>query len=244
MRSIEKAIFPAILAGSLFIFLFSSLVSNPHIVLASSITVQSSGVLSVLEEALPPEILPAQNLPPEQANLDAPPPAENQPVAESLPVAGELPASEPVTAQESAATADGCTLGTAVPEDVRQWCGLIEASAQENGLDPNLVAAVIFQESHGDANAYSHSGAVGLMQVMPRDGLAANLMCINGPCFTARPSMAELYDPLFNVSYGCNMLAGLINKHGSLREALRAYGPANSGYYYADLVLSLYAQYQ
>ncbi|MCC6148548.1 MAG: transglycosylase SLT domain-containing protein [Anaerolineaceae bacterium] len=244
MRSIEKAIFPAILAGSLFIFLFSSLVSNPHIVLASSITTQSGGVLTILEETLLPEILPAQNLLAEATNSQAYTQTESQPASESLSTAGELPALEPAATQEELPFEAGCHLADAVPEVVRQWCGLIEASAQVYGLDPNLVAAVIFQESHGDANAYSHSGAVGLMQVMPRDGLAANLMCINGPCFTARPSMAELYDPAFNISYGCGMLSGLINKHGSLREALRAYGPANSGYYYADLVLSLYAQYQ
>jgi len=36
------------------------------------------------------------------------------------------------------------------------------------------------------------------------------------------------------------MLAGLIKKHGSLREGLKAYGPMDVGYAYADKVLSVY----
>ena len=96
------------------------------------------------------------------------------------------------------------------------------------------------QESGGNPDAYSHSGAVGLMQVMPRDGLAAGFMCVNGPCFGSRPSMSELYDPEFNVSYGTRMLSGLVAKRGSVRDGLMAYGPANVGYYYADKVLAIY----
>jgi len=144
----------------------------------------------------------------------------------------------------STSVSDDCQLAVSVPEPVRQWCSLIQSAAQEHSLDPYLVAAIIFQESHGNPSAYSHSGAVGLMQVMPRDGIAAGFQCINGPCFAGRPSSDELYDPAFNISYGCQILAGLVQKHGSIREALRAYGPANSGYYYADLVLSLYNQFQ
>jgi len=48
-------------------------------------------------------------------------------------------------------------------------------------LPEALIAAVILQESGGDPSAYSSSGAVGLMQVMPRDGIAAEFMCVNGP---------------------------------------------------------------
>jgi soluble lytic murein transglycosylase-like protein len=123
---------------------------------------------------------------------------------------------------------------------VRQWCDLIDRYSRDNGLDSNLVAAVIQQESGGNARATSSSGAVGLMQVMPRDGVAASFMCANGPCFSSRPSMSQLYDPEFNVQFGTRMLAGLVNKHGSTRDALRAYGPANSGYYYADKILGIY----
>jgi hypothetical protein len=39
------------------------------------------------------------------------------------------------------------------------------------------------------------------------------------------------------------MLAGLINRLGSLREALKAYGPMDMGYSYADRVLAIYENY-
>lgn len=44
---------------------------------------------------------------------------------------------------------------------------LIAAAAEEAGLDPDLVHAVIRAESAYRADAVSHKGAVGLMQLMP-----------------------------------------------------------------------------
>jgi len=98
----------------------------------------------------------------------------------------------------------------------------------------------MLQESGGQPDVISASGAVGLMQVMPRDGIAASFECINGPCFTGRPSMQELLNPEFNLDYGCNMLTRLISEKGSIRDALKAYGPRDVGYIYADKVLGIY----
>ena len=72
---------------------------------------------------------------------------------------------------------------------------LIEQYARETALDPNLISAVMLQESAGRPDAYSKSGAVGLLQVMPRDGKAAGFMCKNGPCFADRPSMKNCLIP-------------------------------------------------
>ncbi len=137
----------------------------------------------------------------------------------------------------------GCTISQDYPQSVRQWCTEIEQYARENGLDPNLVSAVMLQESAGEPDAYSRSGAVGLLQVMPRDGLASSFMCPGGPCFSNRPSMQELFDPQFNISYGARLLASLIDHYGDLREALKAYGPKDVGYYYADLVIGIFNTY-
>jgi len=137
-----------------------------------------------------------------------------------------------------------CTLSAQYPDSIRRWCGLIEHNAREHNLDPHLIAAVMLQESGGNPAALSKSGAVGLMQVMPRDGAAAQFICRDGPCFANRPTMLELYNPGFNIAYGCRMLSGLVSKHGSLREALKAYGPTDVGYTYADIVLSIYWRYQ
>ncbi len=131
----------------------------------------------------------------------------------------------------------GCSLSQSYPASILQWCGLIERYARENGIDPDLVSAVMLQESSGRPDAYSKSGAVGLLQVMPRDGRAANFICTNGPCFSSRPSMSDLFDPGYNIAYGTQMLGRLIHEQGSLREALRAYGPMDVGYDYADLVI-------
>lgn len=150
---------------------------------------------------------------------------------------GEEETPEPVADNTS------CTLSAVYPKTILQWCALIEIAAQETGLPPNLLAALILQESGGDPQILSSSGAVGLMQVMPRDGIAAEFMCVNGPCFASRPTIKELKDPAFNVTYGSQMLAGLYAKHGSYRDALYRYGPMDVGYYYADLVLKIWIEY-
>ncbi len=132
-----------------------------------------------------------------------------------------------------------CILSQSFPQDIRKWCTPIMRHSAKNNLDPNLIAALIWQESGGNPKAYSKSGAVGLMQIMPRDGIAASFQCINGPCFTKRPTISELEKPNFNIKYGTGMLAGLLNKYGDMREALKYYGPMNVGYSYADKVLSI-----
>ena len=150
----------------------------------------------------------------------------------------------PVAEMPPAENPNGCALPASYPEDIHQWCQPINQAAAYYGLDPRLIAAVMLQESGGHPDAYSKSGAVGLMQVMPRDGLAADFMCANGPCFSSRPTMEELFDPQFNIDFGTMMLSGLISKYGDIREGLRAYGPMDSGYHYADLVLAIYNNYQ
>lgn len=123
---------------------------------------------------------------------------------------------------------------------VRRWCPLIMHAADRYQLDPHLIAALILVESGGDPQAYSSSGAVGLMQVMPRDGIAERFWCADRPCFADRPSIAELQDPAFNVDYGAMLLRSNVDRYGLLREALRAYGPLYVDNHYADLVLATY----
>ncbi|HEY9076460.1 MAG TPA: transglycosylase SLT domain-containing protein [Anaerolineaceae bacterium] len=138
--------------------------------------------------------------------------------------------------QPGAIPAD-CKVSPKYPAAVRQWCSLIQKYAAQNNLNPDLIAALILQESGGKPDAYSKSGAVGLMQVMPRDGIAASFMCSGKPCFANRPSTQELLDPQFNIEYGTRYLGGLVKKYGNIRDALKAYGPMDMGYRYADIVL-------
>jgi hypothetical protein len=153
-------------------------------------------------------------------------------------------ADEDGSVSNSPGALDGmCAVSDRYPAAILQWCGLITHYANKHGIPPDLIASLIWQESGGNPAAYSRSGAVGLMQVMPRDGLAASFMCKNGPCFSTRPTIEQLKDPEFNIAYGTRMLANLLARSGSFREALRSYGPMNVGYYYADKVMGLFQTY-
>lgn len=136
-----------------------------------------------------------------------------------------------------------CQVSNLFPDKILRWCPLITSAALKHNIPADLIAAVIWVESGGDALAYSPSGAMGLMQVMPRDGLASQFQCQNGPCFANRPTIEELKNPKFNINYGSKMLSSLIRRYGNYRDALKAYGPMKVGYTYADKVLSIYQQY-
>lgn len=131
------------------------------------------------------------------------------------------------------------------PPEIQKWWSLIGKYSQKNSLSPNLIASMMLQESGGNSLAYSHSGAVGLMQIMPRDGISRDLY---GDLFASRPTTEELKNPDFNMEYGTNMFTGLIKRFdGNIREALKAYGPRPDSmsypYYYADIILKIWNRY-
>ncbi len=145
---------------------------------------------------------------------------------------------QPVQTSETETVSDApCSL--TLPERIQPWCELIQSASAQYGVSADLIASVMLQESGGQAEVISASGAVGLLQVMPSDGIAAGFICANGPCFASRPNTQQLLDPAFNVDYGVRMLANLIGKYGNERDALKAYGPYDVGYYYADKVLAI-----
>lgn len=103
------------------------------------------------------------------------------------------------------------------PDTITRWSDLIIQHSNNNGLDPNLVAAVIDEESKGNARLVSPAGAVGLMQIMPYE-----------TGFTWRPKAARLKIPEVNVEWGTNTLGEVIRQaQGRLSLALLAY---NSGW--------------
>jgi soluble lytic murein transglycosylase-like protein len=254
MGSVTQLVFPGALIGSatlaLFAFMATASMTPP------AATSASAPVVAALQDAAAVEPTPAQESKPApvvefpaEVVLDSAPavaqvqePTQEN-AAASQPVATEPP-EDPKQAQESKDPQEKCKVSQKYPDKILQWCDLISKFAKKNGLDPDLLAALIWQESGGNPTAYSQSGAVGLMQVMPRDGIAAGFMCVNGPCFTNRPTIAELEDPSFNLKYGTAMLTNLLSKYEDMREALRYYGPRDSGYYYADKVLGIYENYR
>jgi hypothetical protein len=92
---------------------------------------------------------------------------------------------------------------------VSRWESIVVRYAERRGLDPDLVASVIWKESRGDAGAVGPTGAVGLMCVKP---------------FPWRPSAEELRNPWTNVAAGTRTLAQVIRDgRGDLFYALAAY---------------------
>ena len=96
---------------------------------------------------------------------------------------------------------------------------IINRAAQDNGLSPYLVAAVVRTESAFSPLAQSHQGARGLMQVVPDTGQwAAREMGLVGYTDDL------LYDPEVNVRIGTWYLARLLRDFdGNLPAALAAY---------------------
>lgn len=234
MSRVQWALLPAVLIG---IFLF---LGATHLI-GKAPAIQTSGSLVLTQ----PESQPA---PQPSAAILAQTGTEGEAQPDEIPVVEPVfvnvtvdpGASSGANGQNSAPSLQGCTLRPSFDSSVLQWCELIQAYANANGLEPALVAALITQESGGDPGAYSSSGAVGLMQIMPRDGLAASFMCAAGPCFTDRPASQQLYDPEYNIAYGTRLLSSLLQRYGNIRDALMSYGPHDVGYYYADLVLGIY----
>jgi Transglycosylase SLT domain len=255
--SVKQLIFPGIFLGSLMIILISNMMGNPQVALAqnnTNLVAQTNDNPTAIPVISNPDNAthPLAGNPNEVENITSTINNTSDNLATDL-NAGIIPTVEPVfkAVKKTSATqknkpapqssAGSCSLGGGFSENVRQWCDIIDQQAQQYGISPKLIAAVMTQESGGNPMAYSGSGAVGLMQIMARDGIAASFMCGAGPCFANRPSVQQLYDPEVNISYGARMLSGLVSKYGGdVREALRAYGPMNSGYSYADLVLSIY----
>ena len=88
--------------------------------------------------------------------------------------------------------------------------GLIETHARSQGLDPELVKAVVFVESSYDPAARSNKGAMGLMQLMPA---TANSLQVDNP-----------YNPDDNLRGGTIYLRRLLDRFGGdLELALAGY---------------------
>jgi len=95
---------------------------------------------------------------------------------------------------------------------------IIRQQAEEKGLDPSLIAGVIFAESHF-RDATSHAGAKGLMQLMPEtaDFIAHRS---GGTAF----EQGDLASPQVNIAYGSWLLRFLLDRYDGNRVlALAAY---------------------
>ena len=95
---------------------------------------------------------------------------------------------------------------------------VVRDRAQANGVDPALLAAVIYQESRFHPSARSKSGAVGLMQLRLSTAKGIALRT-GGTAFR----VSDLTNPAINIRYGAWYLGNLLRKYRVERLALAAY---------------------
>ena len=103
-----------------------------------------------------------------------------------------------------------------------KYDALIAQAAARHGVDPNLIVAVMRQESGFNSRAVSYKGATGLMQLMPA---------------TARRfGVTNIFDPAQNIEGGARYLRFLLDTfNGDVKLVLAGYNAGenavvNSGY--------------
>jgi peptidoglycan lytic transglycosylase len=96
---------------------------------------------------------------------------------------------------------------------------IIRQQAHEKGLDPALVAAVIYAESHFRDGQTSQAGALGLMQITPATARYIARKS-GGTAFV----VGDLATPQVNIAYGSYYLRYLLSRYdGNEAFALAAY---------------------
>jgi soluble lytic murein transglycosylase len=99
-----------------------------------------------------------------------------------------------------------------------RYSQLVRERARAEGLDPALLAAVIYQESKFKTDARSSSGAIGLMQLTPSTAKGIAIRT-GGTAF----HVSDLTNPAINIRYGAWYLHDLFTKYDSVRLVLAAY---------------------
>lgn len=95
-----------------------------------------------------------------------------------------------------------------LPAAGRNWSPVIAGAAARHGVDPRLLAAVVWTESNFHPGAISHAGAIGLAQLMPT---------------TAAGLGVDPWDPVQNLLGGARYLRVQIERFGAVDLALAAY---------------------
>ena len=106
-------------------------------------------------------------------------------------------------------------LSDVILDRIATYDPLIDTYSKMNGLEPNLVRAVIYVESAGDKDAVSNKGAEGLMQLMP--GTASDI------------GVSNSFDPAQNIYGGTQYLSKLLKRFQRIDLALWGYnaGPGS-----------------
>ncbi len=108
----------------------------------------------------------------------------------------------------AALSPDGDSWSAKLPEAGRQYVAAITDAANQAGIDPALLAALVWTESDFQPDAVSPSGAVGLGQLMPA---------------TAAGLDVDPSDPIANLGGAARFLSSQIQRFGSIELGLAAY---------------------
>jgi len=112
-------------------------------------------------------------------------------------------------------------------ERIKPYDEIIEAEAKANTIDPDLIRAVIWQESSGNPNAKRYEG--------PEVGYSYGLMGLTMGAATDMGYKGEekdLIKPEINVKYGVKYLRYQYDRYKDLDKALTAY---NAGHWTGNL---------
>lgn len=133
--------------------------------------------------------------------------------------------------------------GNITDNNTTDFDAIINTAAQNTGLDPAFIRAVMIAESGGNPKAKSGAGALGLMQLMPA---TAKGLGVTDP-----------FDPMQNILGGARYLKTQFDRFGDLRLALAAYnaGPGAVRKYggippyaetknYVEKVMKLYEKFK
>ena len=137
------------------------------------------------------------------------------------PALANAAALKPIVMQGTADSAQPSDLATGTTGNPK-YDELIKQSAARNGIDPNLMLAVMRQASGFNPRARSYKGATGLMQLMPDTARRFGVM--------------NIYDPAENIEGGAKYLRFLLDTFdGDVALVLAGYNAGehaviNSGY--------------
>jgi soluble lytic murein transglycosylase-like protein len=132
-----------------------------------------------------------------------PPPPQPPPPSDG---GGSGSASSAGTSPQAAPAPTGWA--TRLPTVGQPWAPAIDIAARDNGLDPRLLAALVWTESYFNPNAVSWVGAIGLAQLMPT---------------TATWLGVDPWVPEQNLDGGARYLAQQIARFDSVELGLAAY---------------------